>query len=288
VRYIRRVAGLQPTAAGARPIAVRAFFVLAVFVLALLAVWGFPRLDRALNPGAADPGLISFLGTGLAVLALTAVLLFAGVGRILPKTRLFLAAALGYNALLIAVKFSLSPAVVYVAQPYVSPGLNFDLESPLTYPSIAAIAAILYGLAFFALYAMFRLGLQRRLGVKVAFEKRFVQLLVVMFMLAVVGGVSAVGLLGFIEYTLTVVIVASSVLGALIAVALLGAVILCSFAFKEASDQAVLFRNVSVLSTFAWTGLSFIAAYHILWLVFLLTLISLWPLRVIISPPAGK
>jgi hypothetical protein len=38
-------------------------------------------------------------------------------------------------------------------------------------------------------------------------------------------------------------------------------------------------RNVSLLSTFAWTGLAFIAAYHILWLIFLLTLISLWPLR---------
>ena len=38
-------------------------------------------------------------------------------------------------------------------------------------------------------------------------------------------------------------------------------------------------RNVAVLSSFAWIGLAFIAAYHFLWLVFLLTLISIWPLR---------
>jgi len=251
-------------------------------VLALVAAAAFPRIDRALNPSAADPGLISFLGTGLAVLALTAVLFFAGLKRVLPKTGLFLAAALGYNGLLIAVKLSLGPGIVYAAQPYTSPGLNFDLHSPLTYPGIAAITAILYGMAFFAIYAAFRFGLQRRLGMKIRFAKQFVQLLVIMFTLAVVGGVTTIGLLGFFEYAITIAF--AGVLGILIAIALMGAVVLCSVAFKEASDQAVLMRNVALLSTFAWVGLAFIAAYHILWLVFLLTLISLWPLRVVIAP----
>jgi len=43
----------------------------------------------------------------------------------------------------------------------------------------------------------------------------------------------------------------------------------------------VILRNVTVLSTFAWIGLAFIAAYHIVWLVFVLTLISLWPLKAV-------
>jgi hypothetical protein len=103
-----------------------------------------------------------------------------------------------------------------------------------------------------------------------------------MFTLAVVGAVTTIGLLGFFEYTLTIAF--AGVLGVLIAIALMGAVVLCSVAFKEASDQAVLMRNVAVLSTFAWIGLAFIAAYHILWLIFLLTLISLWPLRTVIAP----
>ena len=70
-------------------------------------------------------------------------------------------------------------------------------------------------------------------------------------------------------------------IGILIAVALIGAIVMCSVAFHEATEQAVILRNVTVLSTFAWIGLAFIAAYHIVWLVFVLTLISLWPLKAV-------
>jgi hypothetical protein len=98
-----------------------------------------------------------------------------------------------------------------------------------------------------------------------------------MFVVSAVGWVTVVGLLGFLEYSSSVFLV--SAFGLLIAIALVGAIILCSFAFKEAADQSLMLRNVSVLGTFAWIGLAFIAAYHILWLVFLLTVVSLWPLR---------
>lgn len=93
------MAGLQPTAAGARHIAGRAYLVGSGFVLALGAAGGFPHLDRSLNPNASDPGLISFLGAGLSVLALTALLLFVGLRRLLPKTGVFLAAAFAYLTL---------------------------------------------------------------------------------------------------------------------------------------------------------------------------------------------
>ena len=62
---------------------------------------GFPWLDHLLNPGSARPGLISVLGVGLTVLALTAVLILYGLRGFLPRTGIFIGAALGYNALLI-------------------------------------------------------------------------------------------------------------------------------------------------------------------------------------------
>jgi hypothetical protein len=257
-----------------RPMSARILLVAALFGVALLAAWGLPRLDHALNPGQPNPGLISFLGVGLVVLAITTLLLFIGLRGILPKTGVFLVAALGYNALLISVKFGFGPVNVYVENE--RSGM-FVLTNPLAYPGVAAITAILYGTAFFVLYLIYRDRLQRRLGVSVALERRFVQLLVVMFVLAVVGGVTVIGLGGFLEYALSVFF--TSVLGVLIAIALVGAIVLCSVAFNSATDQAAMLRNVSLLSTFAWIGLAFIAAYHILWLVFLLTLISLWPLR---------
>ena len=153
----------------------------------------------------------------------------------------------------------------------------FSLNVPLAYPGLAAIAAVLYGGAFFFIYLVFRYRLQWRLGIKVGFERRVIQLFVMMFVLAVVGGVTVIGLAGFIEYTLTIAF--EGVLGALIGLALIGAVALCSLAFAEAEAQSVMLRNTTLLSTFAWIGLAFIAAYHILWLVFVLTLISIWPLR---------
>lgn len=264
---------LQTTTA-ARPISVHIVLLASVFAVAVIAAWGFPRLDHAVT-GTAGPGLISFLGVGLVVLGLTTLLLVAGVRRYLPKTGVFLAAALGYNALLISVKFGLGPLSLYAAESR-NNGF-FILTNPLAFPGLAAITAILYAVAFFVLYSVFRNRLQRRLGVKIAHERRLVQLIVVMFVLAVVGGVTAIGLLGFLEYSLSVLF--TSVLGLLIAIALIGAIVLCSVSFREAADQAVMLRNVSLLTTFAWIGLAFIAAYHILWLIFLLTLISLWPLQ---------
>jgi hypothetical protein len=274
--------GPPPTAVTLTGAVGRASLTLGAFLVALFAAWGFPRLDHALNPGADQPGVISYLGVGLVVLVVTALLLFAGVRSILPKTAVFLAAALGYNALLIAVKFSLSPAALYASQPFSTQGY-LNVSSPLTYPGLAAVTAVLYGGAFFVLYGIFRSGLQRRLGVTVATERRLVELFVVMFVLAVVGGMTMVGLLGFLEYSIYVFF--TTVLSVLIAIALLAAILLCSVAFKEATDQAVILRDVSMLSTFAWVGLAFIAAYHILWLVFLLTLISLWPLRTFTPTP---
>ena len=184
-------------------------------------------------------------------------------------------------------KLGLGPLAIYVQDSFnrahnlppgqygVDPGFQI-LDLPLAYPAVAAVSAGLYTTAFFLLYLIFRSGLQRRLGVPVRIEQRFVQLLVVMFVLAAVGGISILGLFGFLEYAVNALFGA---VGLLIAVALVAAIALCSVAFKEAADQAEMTRNVTVLSTFAWIGLAFIAAYHILWLVFLLTLISLWPLK---------
>ena len=270
------MAGPPPTSA-VSSVGRSAVLVGAVFFAALIAAFGFPRLDHALNPSAPYPGLISFLGVGLSVLALTAILLFAGLRNVLPRSGVFLAAAFGYNALLVTVKFGLGPAGRYAADASNFSGGFQILTNQLAYPGLAAITAILYGLAFFVLYLIYRRRMHRRIGAASPIEHGFLQLLVVMFVLATVGGVTVVGLLGFLEYTFAVFL--ASVIGVLIALALVLAIVFCSVAFREAADQAALLRNVTLFSTFAWVGLAFIAAFHILWLVFLLTLISIWPLH---------
>jgi hypothetical protein len=280
----------MPARAESRP----TFTLSAVAGLAGLVVVGSmvaalaPPLDHALNPTATRPGVVSFLGVGLTVLALTVVLLLYGLRGMLPRTAIFAAAAIGYNALLIAVKLGLGPIAIYAQNDWYrahplppgqfgeDPGFRF-LTLGLAYPGVAALMAILYGAAFFFLYLLFKSGLQRKLGMRVALERRAVQLIIAMFCIAVAGAVTLLGLLGFIEYAVSIVY--AGTVAILIAVDLVAAIALCSVAFREAADQSAALRNVSVLSTFAWIGLAFIAAYHIIWVVFLLTLVSTWPLK---------
>lgn len=256
-------------------------------LLGAVCAWGAPQLDHAMNPFATQPGPVSYLGVGLPVLALTAVMFLVGLRGLLPRTGVFVAAAIGYNALLVAVKLGLGPLAVYMqdavnrqhslpaGQLGEDPGYRI-LNIPLAYPGAAAVTAALYACAFLVLYLVFKFRLDQRLGISARFERRFVTLLVVMFVLAAVGSVTLVGLFGFFEYAFNAL---TGAVGVLIALALVAAVALCSIAFREAEQQSELAVNVSLLSTFAWIGLAFIAAYHILWAVFLLTLIATWPLK---------
>ena len=178
------------TTTAAVPAARRAYFTAgAILVVALVAVYVFPQLDKAVNPTSTQPGLITFLGVGLSVLGLTAAMLFAGLRNLLPRTAIFLAAAFGYNAIVVIVKFALGPLGLYAANE--GEGFVFlsgDAGAWLSFPGVAAIAAILYGGAFFFIFMFFRSDLRRRLGIPVQMEARFIVLLVVMFMIAVAGG----------------------------------------------------------------------------------------------------
>jgi hypothetical protein len=280
--------GSSPATGRARPWTASLAAVGGFMLVGVLAAGAAPVLDHALNPAATRPGLVSFLGVGLSVLALTALLLSFGLRGLLPRSGVFLAAALGYNAIVIVVKFALGPIAIYAQNDYYrahalpqgalgeDPGFHF-LTGPLAYPGLAAMMAVLYGGAFAILYLLFKTRLLQRLGLPARTDMRFLQLFLVMFCVAVVGGITITGLLGILEYAYTIVYAGTAAV--LIAVALVAAIALCSVAFHEASEQAAMLRNVTVLSTFAWIGLAFIAAYHILWVVFLLTLISVWPLK---------
>ena len=267
--------GSDRTAISASP-ALRIGGIVAAGFAAIVASWSFPQLDHALNPTAAYPGLISFLGVGMSVLVLTTLLFVAGLRALLPRSVLFVAAALAYNGLLVAVKLGLGPMALYATSASGSYSGFLFLDMPLAFPGVAAIAAVLYGAGFLVIYLVYHARLQRQLGPTTGFANRALQVFVIMFVLAVVGGLTVIGLGGFLEYAFSAF---SGLLGVLIAGALVLAIICCSVAFKEAADQAAMTRNVAVLSSFAWIGLAFIAAYHFLWLVFLLTLISIWPLR---------
>jgi hypothetical protein len=73
----------------------------------------------------------------------------------------------------------------------------------------------------------------------------------------------------------------SSSLSLLIAIILACATGLAAMAFRSASDRARLVGDASLFMSFFWVGLSFLALYHVLWVVYVLVLTSIWPLKVV-------
>jgi hypothetical protein len=252
---------------------------LGVFGVAVAAAVVFPLVDRLANPAATQPGVITFLGVGLSVLALTAFLLYSGLREMLPRSAVFLFSATGYSSLLIAVKFVISPIALYeVANTKGLAILGSDAGGfgYIGFPMVTVITAAMYGTAFFLFYVYFQSKLRARLGIPLGFESRFVALYVVMFALGAMAAIS-LGFLATLDYLGTLAYFVG--LGVLLALALLGAVVLCGVAFREANEQAAMVRNISLLTGFAWVGLAFIAAYHAVWLVFVLLIITVWPLK---------
>jgi hypothetical protein len=45
-------------------------------------------------------------------------------------------------------------------------------------------------------------------------------------------------------------------------------------------------RDIAILSSFAWVGLSLLLMYHVVWVIFTAILVSIWPLKVV--PSSGK
>ena len=70
-----------------------------------------------------------------------------------------------------------------------------------------------------------------------------------------------------------------STFGAAIALALILAAFLAYRTFDEVEKRAVRLGDATLLASFFWLGLALIVLYHVMWVVFLLTLVSVWPFR---------
>ena len=70
-----------------------------------------------------------------------------------------------------------------------------------------------------------------------------------------------------------------SAFGAVITLALILAAILAYRAFDEVEKRAVRLGDATLLASFFWLGCALILLYHAMWVVFLLTLVSIWPFQ---------
>ena len=74
----------------------------------------------------------------------------------------------------------------------------------------------------------------------------------------------------------------SSAVALEIVLALVATSVLAGLAFRSVSQRAEMYGNAAVLVSFFWLGLYFLALYHVLWVIYVLVLFSLWPLKVVV------
>lgn len=194
--------------------------------------------------------------------------------------------AAGYNALIVLVKFVLAPDGFYEVNQEISLTGLLTLGDTEGAVLTALLVFALYLIAYVVIYRLYRRRLPGR-SVDAARVRRGI--------LAVLGGALLLSAVGGSVLTFLVVpilisgsaleylqFVFTSSASVLIALALAGAVSLAALAFRSAAERAALVGDAAVLVSFFWLGLYFLALYHTLWVVYVLILTSIWPLRAVV------
>lgn len=252
----------------------------AAFALAAVVAYWLPR---AADSGS-QPPLSALVVAGALIGALTTGMLFVALRYDLALSATVAVYAVVYNGLVVAVKFVLGPAGLYEVNESV------DLSSDLSDPMWAALGGCfvlgLYAAVFYALYRFTRRRLERDEATSTSLSRAWIVLPVLAAGYLFAGGgvliVLAIPLFfasGGIEY---VQFVFSSTYGLATGLALAAATGLAAIAFRDVGERARLAGDVGILVAFFWLGLAFLVLYQALWVVYILVLTSLWPLRVVV------
>jgi len=99
----------------------------------------------------------------------------------------------------------------------------------------------------------------------------------------VLGGAAAAGgfLLSSGSSALYLDFVFSSAAAALVALSLLFAIVAMSTAFRSAAWRTKVTGDITMYGSLFWIALLFIVLFHVLWIVFMLALIAIWPLKTV-------
>ena len=233
--------------------------------------------------GPVQPEFTVFLVAGVAAIVLTAG--FFGyiyrLGMGFGRTVLVLAA--GYNALIAVVKLGLAPAALYQANREQAFDAAFGDPNELWfYLGVGSGVLLLYLLVFGVMYSVFR---RRSLPSEPPPEQRgrwsnrtiVVGVVVLVAIAASFLWIMPVVYVGLPTFSYLFYIFTT--FGAAIALALVLAAVLAYRAFDEVEKRAVRLGDATLLASFFWLGLALILLYHVMWIVFFLTLVSIWPFR---------
>ena len=268
-----------------------------LFLASILAILTIPKLD----PSTEGPGIITVLGVGLVITLFTAYVIYFGVNTSLNLPKKFFLFVFLYNTLVIVVKFVLSPLSVYQVNEFINfTIIPFDeLFLRMTFTITGIIVFLLYFFVFYRIYLHFKQKVEKSIpqeAIAVEKTKRYktlvfwgIALLIVLLVcLIILFNVLPILVISglFIVFTPLISleyigIVFSGALSILITIALLVAIYLVTETFRSAAEQAIVLRDITILASFFWIGTAFLFIYHALWIVYMLMLTTLWPLKVV-------
>jgi hypothetical protein len=241
-------------------------------------------LPRDLGGDAPPVGLL--LQVAAAVIAVCAAALWLVLRHDLRLPAAVAVYVVLFNALVLVTKLVLGPVGLYEVNRARDLTYQFGTAVDLTLSSLFVLA--LYLAVYVLLYRLARRGLRKRLASaarrRPALTRGLVLWLVAgaFVLVGVFGGgflILLVLVLGGIEY---VSFVLASGVGVLVALTLAAATGLAAVAFRDVAARAAVVGDAALLGTFFWIGLAFLVLYHVLWVVYLLVLVAIWPLRTVV------
>jgi hypothetical protein len=259
---------------------------LKLIVAGALSIAVVTLVPHSVASGADVPPAGMLLVTATIVGIVCAVLLFWGLHSDLglpAKTAVY---AVVFNVLVVLVKLGLAPRGFYEVNQVHTIDSTFSIDNGLMATLAAGVVFFLYLGVYVILYRFFRARIEHLAPTdpvpRLPGGRKIVTGVIVLTVLLVASG----GALLLVLIPLTAGVqyldfVFSSSLSVLIAVILACATALAALAFSSASDRARLVGDASLFMSFFWVGLSFLALYHVLWVVYVLVLTSIWPLKVV-------
>jgi hypothetical protein len=255
------------------------------FALAGVVALVVPEIDGG---GEATPPLGTLLVAASLIALVTAAGLAWGIRHDLGLPARVAVYAVAYNAIVVGTKFVLGPRGLWEVNQETELTSLFPLDDKVGATLAAAFVFVLYAGAYVVIYHLCRLRLDRLPRQprerRPAARKVLLPVLVGTLLLAGTGGIVVLVIplllatagLEYLDF------VFSSSVSLLVGLALAGASTLAALAFKGTMEHADAVGDAALVVAFFWLGLAFLALYHVLWVVYLLVLTAIWPLRVVI------
>jgi hypothetical protein len=269
-----------------RQVAVPRPIVLKLVVAGLLSLAVVVIVPRTVSSTGDVPPVGMLLVTATIVGTICAALLFWGLRGDLGLPTMVTVYAVVFNALVILVKLALGPHGFYEVNQVKDLDSTFSIDNTGMAFGAAALVFMLYVGVYIGLYRYFRNKVQHlapRDSRVMKFSGRGLAIGIVVLTIVLVASGGALllvffPLIGGLDY---LDFVFSSSLSLMIAVILACATGIAAMTFSSAADRARVVGDASVFVSFFWVGLYFLALYHVLWVVYVLVLTAIWPLKVV-------